>query len=500
MSLLDKTFGEQTEQLAVLYCDLSRAHIAGKLPRCGLCGPAAHRTPDANGEGPAAANADSDIDMWRVNYFRAAREMAADHGGHEATTAAGGWAATFESTVEALICAQELSSLVGWQTGGPSLSGGLSAGNVIREPFGIGGNPVREAVALCRQARPGQVLVADPLKVVVARNMAYSFAPAAPEALPSTPESDAEAVNKVASAIIGRGMPRRPARGARTGSARSVRLEAAPAKPAEPPLRLLRNDSPTPAAPLVDTRLSVLGWVQLEVGDPVIRRTVMRGSQARAVTSMLALRRGPVHKGELAELLWPGSLPGYWDGALRGVVTKVRRFFDAGGVVSPRTLVGDGGHYELRLPTGVSVDRYDAKEMIVRAEAALSAGHPADAAAAARSAVTILERRLLSGPDNAWFDQVRAELAHDRLVGLELLARADLRTGDIEGAKQASSEALSLDPYRESVYRLLMEAHSSAGSRGEALRTYEQCRRMLAEELGVGPAPQTQALYITLLG
>jgi DNA-binding SARP family transcriptional activator len=34
-----------------------------------------------------------------------------------------------------------------------------------------------------------------------------------------------------------------------------------------------------------------------------------------------------------------------------------------------------------------------------------------------------------------------------------------------------------------------------SGRRDEALRQYESCRRSLREELGVGPARETQALY-----
>lgn len=226
----------------------------------------------------------------------------------------------------------------------------------------------------------------------------------------------------------------------------------------------------------------------------------MRGSQARAVLSMLALRRGPVHKDELAELLWPGSLPDHWEGALRGLITKIRRFLDQGGLSAREALVGEGGYYELRLPPGVTVDRHVASAYLAEAEAALAQDRPSEAAILARQAATILERRLMSGPDDAWFDQVRAELAGERVAALELCARANLAAGCIEAAKRAASEALALDPYRESSYRLLMEAHATAGSRGEALRSYERCRRMLAEELGVGPAHQTQALYLQLLG
>ena len=215
---------------------------------------------------------------------------------------------------------------------------------------------------------------------------------------------------------------------------------------------------------------------------------------------MLALRRGPVHKEEIAELLWPSSRPGHWEGALRGLVTKVRRFLDDGGLPGRDTLLSDDGFYELRLPKGVSVDRDVASALVASAEAAIAADQPEHAVALIRRAVPILERRLLSGRDDAWFDQVREELGRERVRALELWARAELAIGGIEAAKRAATETLAQDPYRESGYRLLMEAHAAAGSRGEALRTYEKCRKTLAEDLGVVPAPQTEALYLRLLG
>ena len=45
-----------------------------------------------------------------------------------------------------------------------------------------------------------------------------------------------------------------------------------------------------------------------------------------------------------------------------------------------------------------------------------------------------------------------------------------------------------------------MAAHADAGSRGEALRAYERCRRVLAKELGVQPAAETETAYLDLLG
>jgi peptide/nickel transport system substrate-binding protein len=44
-----------------------------------------------------------------------------------------------------------------------------------------------------------------------------------------------------------------------------------------------------------------------------------------------------------------------------------------------------------------------------------------------------------------------------------------------------------------------MEAHVVAGDRAEALRVYEQCRQLLAEELGAYPSPETDSIYRQLL-
>ena len=57
-----------------------------------------------------------------------------------------------------------------------------------------------------------------------------------------------------------------------------------------------------------------------------------------------------------------------------------------------------------------------------------------------------------------------------------------------------------LDPYREASYVQLMRVHMSQGNRADALRAYEQCRDLLASDLGVNPSSQTEAAYREALG
>lgn len=47
--------------------------------------------------------------------------------------------------------------------------------------------------------------------------------------------------------------------------------------------------------------------------------------------------------------------------------------------------------------------------------------------------------------------------------------------------------------------RRLIAVHAVDRDRASALRAYERCRKTLAEGLGIGPSPETEARYTELL-
>src|SRR5262249_44107169 len=101
--------------------------------------------------------------------------------------------------------------------------------------------------------------------------------------------------------------------------------------------------------------------------------------------------------------------------------------------------------------------------------------------------------------DGAWVEEKRRELADIRERALSVLADACLRSGAAREAAKWAEELIELSPFREAGYRRLMEAHVVAGNRAEALRVYEQCRQLLAEELCAYTSPETAAIYRALL-
>lgn len=66
-------------------------------------------------------------------------------------------------------------------------------------------------------------------------------------------------------------------------------------------------------------------------------------------------------------------------------------------------------------------------------------------------------------------------------------------------AERDARRLVRLAPYRESGYRLLMDALARRGNGAEALLVYEQLRTVLRDELGASPSPATRALHRQLL-
>jgi predicted ATPase len=98
-----------------------------------------------------------------------------------------------------------------------------------------------------------------------------------------------------------------------------------------------------------------------------------------------------------------------------------------------------------------------------------------------------------------WEAPVRARLRGKRVEAYEDLADAHLALGRPRDASASAELALEIDRTRESAYRRLMTAHYAAGEQDAALAAYERCRRVLADELGVDPLPETMTLHERIL-
>lgn len=94
-----------------------------------------------------------------------------------------------------------------------------------------------------------------------------------------------------------------------------------------------------------------------------------------------------------------------------------------------------------------------------------------------------------------WMLEQREQLQQRSWHIWRALVLAQLEQGQIAQARAAAEQWLTADRLAEEAYRLLMQLYAESGQTSAALRLYQQCAAVLAQELGVEPAPETQALY-----
>ncbi len=247
-------------------------------------------------------------------------------------------------------------------------------------------------------------------------------------------------------------------------------------------------------------RISLSGRVSIEANGARFDERSFAGRQGRLVFAYLLAAEGrPVPRDELADVLWGDTPPARWEKALSVLVSKLRAVLEDCGVDSQAALRSAFGCYQLVLPPGAWIDVAAAREAANRAEVALDAGRVAAAREAAEEAAALARRTFLPGEDGVWVEQKRRELSEVLVRALECLADACLAAGDAREAVRRVEELITLEPYREGGYRRLMQAHAAAGDSAEALRVYERCRRLLADELGAYPSPETESIYRDLL-
>ena len=231
-------------------------------------------------------------------------------------------------------------------------------------------------------------------------------------------------------------------------------------------------------------RVVVLGPLRVwaGTGEPVR----LSGDLQRRLLAFLVLRRGSVVSPDsAADALWPVGLPRDPVAALQNHVSRLRQRLPEGVVES----VGSGYRID---PTCVDVDSDRLEALLVE-----------------RPGAAVVElRRILAGwqgvayPDLDDNDEARVEatrLEELRERAREVVAEARLSMGDLDGLVVELAALAEDRPLRERPRELLMSALAASGRTAEALRVFDDFRRLLGDELGIEPSPTLAKLNTSLL-
>jgi DNA-binding SARP family transcriptional activator len=248
-------------------------------------------------------------------------------------------------------------------------------------------------------------------------------------------------------------------------------------------------------------RIYLAGEVAVELGDRLLRDADLPGRQGRlALVYLVAERERAVAQAEIAELLWPDSLPPSWPVALSAVISKLRQKLGTVGLDRDRVIANAFRCYQFRPPAETWIDLEAAADALHQAEGAVVANHAEAAYGPSLVATTIARRPFLVGEDAPWVTSRRERLREVLVRALDCRVEALMWNGELALAQDQARAAVQLEPFRESGYRRLMQVLVKKGDRAEAVRVYNDCRRLLADELGVAPSDETESLGRALLG
>ncbi len=213
--------------------------------------------------------------------------------------------------------------------------------------------------------------------------------------------------------------------------------------------------------------------------------------KAEAIFAFLAMNPGRDQTREkLAALIWEGKAETQARANLRKTISRLRQSLPD---KAAGCLIIGPSRVALR-PATVVVD-------VARFEALAQAGTPDSLEqAAAIYRATFLDGFLdCSDAFDDWAAIERRRLEELARSVLERLLEHYVITGAVDRGIQVALRLLALDPLAESVHRSLIRLYLYQDRIGAAHQQYEICKNLLAQELGVEPAPETDTLHAEVL-
>jgi predicted ATPase/DNA-binding SARP family transcriptional activator len=235
--------------------------------------------------------------------------------------------------------------------------------------------------------------------------------------------------------------------------------------------------------------IRLLGPLEVRFGG---RPVGVSGGKRDGVLAVLALRHGRVVAvDELIDSLWGEELPAAPRNALQHHVARLRA------ALGQESIVGSSDGYALG---DVTVDAVRFEQLLAEARRASREGDTRAGAESVELALALWRGPALQGlTETDWLGAEARRLEALRVDALEERFATALALGEHREIVSALRAALDENPFRERLWGQLMLALYRGGRQADALETFQDARRVLAEQLGLDPGPELRKLQDAIL-
>lgn len=245
-----------------------------------------------------------------------------------------------------------------------------------------------------------------------------------------------------------------------------------------------------------ELRIRLFGELEVRLGERLI--PALPTVNATGLLAYLVLHRErAVHRDVVCGALWGERAQKVARKTLRTALWRVNGALgEIARGCGGKLITVQGGQVRFSAPAWVDVDEF---RRCLAKDALRSRPLDRDGASGLVRAVALYRADLLEGLYADWCVHIRERLRLDYLQSLEQLVEFHEDRAQWMEAVYWGTRLLLHDPLRENVHRALMLCHLARGDRPSALRQYQRCRRILREELGIGPMDETRSLHQRIL-
>jgi predicted ATPase/DNA-binding SARP family transcriptional activator len=273
---------------------------------------------------------------------------------------------------------------------------------------------------------------------------------------------------------------------------------AIPATPATAAMPVLAALVPAAVSRPPDSLLTVraLGLASVRLGEVELTAAHWGYAKPRELLFLL-VASPPRTREQIGAALWPDLSRQQLGNALHTALRELRRALG-----DPEWVMYSGGKYSFNRtrPYACDVDAFES--------ALAEAGRVRPATGGNVGPLPHLQRAVAAyGGDflagvaaGEWALARREELRRRFESALLAVGRLHAGAGRLQAAVTAFRRAVEHEPLNESAHRELMSCWDELGETARAVRHYDELKALLADQVGVPPAPETVALYDRLMG
>lgn len=254
------------------------------------------------------------------------------------------------------------------------------------------------------------------------------------------------------------------------------------------------DESHTDGAALVDSELPpiqvrMFGGACVQVGGETVTR--WRRPRMRELLFFLLDRDEPVRSDVIMDAIWPDKPPEKAESEFRKARSELQK------ALGRSCLRQQNGYWHFTAPCRVDVREFH--RLAAEGEQLAVDGHLSGACAALREALDCYSGPYLDEIFNDWAVLRREALHMHYLEVLQHLADLEMEMRQYDQAARHYYRILELEEFSEAAHRGLMRYFAARGEYARAIAQFQTCTQILQAGIGASPAPQTIALYQSVL-